>query len=205
MTSAPIKTRVREPRAGEGQMFSDCLYEWLGIRFSSVIDEIDGGRMVNNAQYLQAARIIEDRDSGQPYGVILAGPATKFAEAMPNEFMADAIMQLAVKISGVAVDPAFRGRGLGRLLMKRIIAEYRAHEYLWMYGQCADTPELIAFYKSLGFRLHQPGATIEVPQPLGGTLLGNPEECWFEQKIRTDIPALSQSFSTLVQHGLQRR
>ncbi|MBN1197042.1 MAG: GNAT family N-acetyltransferase [Candidatus Aminicenantes bacterium] len=55
------------------------------------------------------------------------------------------------ELNDIAVDPEYRGRGLGRLLMQRIM-----HDFGWVkLLASASKPELLDFYKDMGF--HQEG------------------------------------------------
>lgn len=183
------KVRVRFAQPGEGADVSRMFTDWLGISFPSVGPMLDSGHMIITDEILQALLVLEDRSTRQPYGVLLAGPATRYAQAMPLPQLTDAVMQVAAKLSAIAVDPEHRGRGYGGKLLRRALSEYRQRDYIWMYGQFDQSPQLARFYAAHGFTIHACGEAVEAPLAVGRGLLmpEDPTEQWFDKVLRPDL------------------
>ena len=79
-------------------------------------------------------------------GVRVVGVVSQFPEA--SEL---APARRAERFRGMAVDPAWQGRGVGRALMRAVVdlAKARGAEVLWANGR--DTA--LGFYTSIGFRV----------------------------------------------------
>jgi GNAT superfamily N-acetyltransferase len=59
----------------------------------------------------------------------------------------------AAEVKRMFVDSDARGRGIGRALMERVVAEARARGYQWLrLGTLGDMAAAQALYRSLGFR-----------------------------------------------------
>ncbi|WP_230764788.1 ribosomal protein S18-alanine N-acetyltransferase [Agromyces mediolanus] len=92
-------------------------------------------------------------------------------------------------IQTIAVEPAHRGAGLGRVLMQALIAEARRREAVHVFLEVrADNPVARGLYASLGFtelgvrpRYYRNGVDavlmrLEVPQPVTGPADARPAE-----------------------------
>lgn len=55
----------------------------------------------------------------------------------------------------IAVHPAYRGRGIGRRMMERVISQLRGRGYRRASLSVQQANRAVGFYQSLGFQLHQ--------------------------------------------------
>ena len=58
-----------------------------------------------------------------------------------------------LELKNIAVDPDFQGRGYGKALVEFLIRTY-AGRYVTMQVGTGDSPSIIPFYESCGFRRH---------------------------------------------------
>jgi ribosomal protein S18 acetylase RimI-like enzyme len=97
-------------------------------------------RRSDDPRFFRRARIIAERDSGD---VVALGFLRQDAIAFDPEFAR----------AGVSVDPAHRGRGLGRRLLEDLEAGARARKLkgLWA-GVRTQEPRSVRFFENAGFR-----------------------------------------------------
>jgi predicted N-acetyltransferase YhbS len=112
---------------------------------------------------LNLCLIAEDR-RGKPVGALLAGPPDWLVEhpGLRGSPLTLALVYRMTMIQGVAVDPKYRGRGLGQALIRR--AEQRYREAGWGLSMLIHGPSLESFYQRLGYVSH-PGLLMNLPRP----------------------------------------
>lgn len=176
--------KLHNAQPGDGARLRPLWEPWLGLRHGTAMDVLDAGAMVDSYERLELVLWAQNRQTGEVAGMLLASPSTSLMQEFPDA--ANEIAQLVVKLRGVAVAPDERGQGLGRILVRRAIAEYRACDYAWMYGQFdADQPRLADFYRRLGYTVHPQGEDLMVPSRLNipSTIVAQPAEHWFDQRL----------------------
>lgn len=112
---------------------------------------------------LNLCLIAEDR-RGKPVGALLAGPPDWLVEhpGLRGPSLLLALVHRMTMIQGVAVDPKYRGRGLGKALIRT--AERRYREAGWALSMLVHDPSLAPFYQGLGYASH-PGLLMNLPSP----------------------------------------
>lgn len=176
-------TRIRFAKPGEGSQLNELWGEWLGESFEVSMGQLDQGVLTNTQSQLECVLIIEDRADSRLLGMLLARPSIHLLKAL-DPSMRQVAAQTVTKLSGIAINPTDRGRGHGRRLVLRAVAEYRARGYRWMYGQFDSTPQLRGFYAGLGFTLHEPGRVLRGPHFLPVDFPATrPNDQWFEQHL----------------------
>lgn len=112
---------------------------------------------------LNLCLIAEDR-RGKPVGALLAGPPDWLVEhpGLRGPSLVLALVHRMTMIQGVAVDPKYRGRGLGKALIRT--AERRYREAGWALSMLVHDPSLAPFYQGLGYVSH-PGLLMNLPSP----------------------------------------
>lgn len=148
-----------------------------------IFDALAAGELVDDNLISELILVAEDRaESGPCLGVAVAHPPTgalQRAGFRDEELMAAAAT--VVKLSAVAVRAEHRGGEIGSRLLRRLIAEFRAREYQWMYGQMnAASPRLSMFYRRLGFDVLELGKDLELPFGIWPAAKG---EQWFWQEL----------------------
>ncbi len=173
--------KLHKARPGDGERLRELWQPWLGLRYDAAMDALDAGSMFSSYEFLELVLWAEDRRTGTVAGILLASPSTSIMHELPDA--AFEIGQLLVKLRAVAVAPDQRGQGLGTVLVRRAIAEYRGCDYAWMYGQFdATEPRLADFYRRLGFTIHPTGTDLTVPPRLNipSAIQAQPDEHWFD-------------------------
>ncbi|MFG1820592.1 GNAT family N-acetyltransferase [Kribbella sp. NPDC049174] len=110
---------------------------------------------------------------GEVVGVLLAysppNVIEQFLDARPLASPKDNMMTITgaimslVKLRALAVDSAWRGRGIGSGLLTRFQDIYLACRYFYLYGQFRVTdPGLADFYSSHGFTVLPPGEGLDL-------------------------------------------
>ncbi|MFM9462658.1 GNAT family N-acetyltransferase [Streptomyces scabiei] len=112
---------------------------------------------------LNLCLIAEDR-RGKPVGALLAGPPDWLVEhpGLRGPSLVLALVHRMTMIQGVAIDPKYRGRGLGKALIRT--AERRYREAGWALSMLVHDPSLAPFYQGLGYVSH-PGLLMNLPSP----------------------------------------
>ena len=177
-------TRIRFAKPGKGSQLNELWGEWLGESFEVSMGQLDQGVLTNTQSQLECVLIIEDRADSRLLGMLLARPSIHLLKSL-DPSMRQVAAQTVTNLSGIAINPTDRGRGHGRRLVLRAVAEYRARGYRWMYGQFDSTPQLRGFYAGgLGFTLHEPGRVLRgphfLPVDFPATWLNDQ---WFEQHL----------------------
>ncbi|HEY4868846.1 MAG TPA: GNAT family N-acetyltransferase [Candidatus Dormibacteraeota bacterium] len=100
---------------------------------------------------LESAHARQDDAPGTRHLAAYAGPRVVGVVSQFPEDTALAPSSPADRFRGMAVDPAWRGHGVGRALMRAVadLAKTRGAEILWANGR--DTA--LGFYTSIGFRV----------------------------------------------------
>ncbi|MFZ3491784.1 GNAT family N-acetyltransferase [Streptomyces sp. 5.8] len=112
--------------------------------------------------------LIAEDQRGKPVGALLAGPPDWVVEhpGLLGSPMTLALVQRITMIQGVAVDPKYRGRGIGSALIRR--AEQRYRHAGWGLSMLIHAPVLEPFYRQLGY-VSDPGLLMYLPaHPLIG-------------------------------------
>jgi GNAT superfamily N-acetyltransferase len=91
------------------------------------------------------------RQDGAPGTRHIAAYAGSRVVGVVSQFPENTDLAPSERFRGMAVDPAWRGRGVGRALMRAVadLAKTRGAEVLWANGR--DTA--LGFYTSIGFRV----------------------------------------------------
>jgi GNAT superfamily N-acetyltransferase len=99
----------------------------------------------------ESAHAKQDGIPGVRHLAAYAGPQVVGVVSQFPEDSALAPSSPAERFRGMAVDPAWQGRGVGRALMRAVadLAQARGAEVLWANGR--DTA--LGFYTSIGFRV----------------------------------------------------
>nr|WP_284751502.1 GNAT family N-acetyltransferase [Arthrobacter sp. efr-133-R2A-120] len=107
--------------------------------------------------------LVAENGSGEVVGCVHAGPAEHIMEtAMQNAPDAEIRAALAgfmflTKLHGIAVRPDYRGRGVARALLQRVVEAYTRSGRDLLYGQYTATEDLGDFYRKQGFQVPGPG------------------------------------------------
>lgn len=153
---------------------------------------MSGSDTLEPAALATALPLVAVTEADEVVGVLLAysppNVIEQFLDARPlaskkdNTMMfAGAIMSL-VKLRALAVDPDWRGRGIGSGLLTRFQDIYVACRYFYLYGQFRATdPGLADFYSAHGFTILPPGEGLDLYVVFGvsGGVLPEPGEQLF--------------------------
>lgn len=92
-----------------------------------------------------------------------------------------------VRLSAVAVSPAYQHNGIGQALISRGVENYRRAGYIAMYGQFESSRQLTAFYQqNAGFQVCGTGEDLDFGDVFGPplTIAPHPGEQLFRIQLR---------------------
>lgn len=183
-TRQPSVATVRFARPGEGAWISSLFSDSIGIAYSDFADALDRGQLTNTTRVLDCALVVEERSSGRPLGALLAGAPVNLLKITPPELRLP-MVELVVKLSAIAVLSDYQCLGLGEKLLRHAIAEYRARDYKYLYGQFTADPRLERFYERIGFSVLPAGQPLVPPFAVGRLSLmsSGPSDHWFQMTL----------------------
>ncbi|PWV44600.1 GNAT family N-acetyltransferase [Nocardiopsis sp. L17-MgMaSL7] len=138
------------------------------------------GRQIDPMAGLSALLVATDR-AGQVIGCALMIPPGRFLAQVRrvNEVQGLALMLVITKLKGLAVDPAYRGQGIGAALVKRSVQLYAQSGFHVMYGQFTADRDLEPFYRRQHFTVLDLGEPLRLE-----TMLALPASIASEGKER---------------------
>lgn len=108
--------------------------------------------------------LIAEDQRGKAVGALVAGPP-EWLVAHPGLQNSALLLDLVHRITmihGVAVAPRYRGRGIGRALIRQAEQRYRALG--WGLSMLIHAPSLATYYERLGYVAH-PALLMNLPSP----------------------------------------
>ncbi|WP_159399788.1 GNAT family N-acetyltransferase [Streptomyces alboflavus] len=113
------------------------------------------------SHHLDLCLVAEDH-RGKLVGALLAGPPPWLIEhpGVRGSRLIPKLARRLTMIQGVAVDPQYRRRGIGRALIHH--AEQRYQEHGWGLSTLIHDPSLKSFYRKLGYVSH-PALLMQLP------------------------------------------
>ena len=143
--------------------------------------------------FMAATTVTVAEIDGQVVGVLLATPPPNIARQLGDtaerinpgsgrQALASIVLRL-VRLSAVAVSPAYQHTGIAKALISRGVENYRRAGYIAMYGQFESSRQLAPFYEKLGFQVCGAGEDLDFGDvfgpPLTSRLAHTPESSCF--------------------------
>jgi GNAT superfamily N-acetyltransferase len=136
-------------------------------------------------------------EAGTVVGALLAHPPMNILDlgiraGIPPQNMLGTAAMLA-RLRAVAVDPAWRARGIGAALINHCVAIYAHLGYLILYGQIDTIQQLDSYYQQLGFEVLDPGYGFSLADLVGAQYTVGPapgEQLIFQTRIPLIISAV---------------
>ncbi|MEU9061739.1 GNAT family N-acetyltransferase [Streptomyces sp. NPDC048430] len=155
--------------------------EWLlnglvndQVSTEALVRAATSGRLQEAALALSLPLVAEDRD-GTLVGALLALPPGGVVQTVQEagyEQHSLLAMLKYVKIKGLAVTEAARGRGVGGALLKRCTQLYWQLDFMLLFGEFEIERALGPYYSRHGFTVLEPGETTDVGFVLTGRPIG---------------------------------
>ena len=146
--------------------------------------------------FMAATTVTVAEIDGQVVGVLLATPPPNIARQLGDtaerinpgsgrQALASIVLRL-VRLSAVAVSPAYQHTGIAKALISRGVENYRRAGYIAMYGQFESSRQLAPFYEKLGFQVCGAGEDLDFGDVFGPplTIGPHPGEQLFRIQLR---------------------